>query len=189
MNILNNKQEQRDTVKKLRLDIKKDLYQAYSDTICLKIMNMDEYAKADTIMAYCPINNEVDTSLLLQDCVENKHLALPKTELSSKTIMPCLVETLSDLKEGAYRIMEPDDNCDKLQHENIDIVIIPLVAFDNSGTRLGYGGGYYDRLLKNMQKTKKIGIAFSLQQLDSIERENHDVKLDMVITEKKTFNF
>ena len=93
------------------------------------------------------------------------------------------------MKEGAYRIMEPDDNCDKLQHENIDIVIIPLVAFDNSGTRLGYGGGYYDRLLKNMQKTKKIGIAFSLQQLDSIERENHDVKLDMVITEKKTFNF
>ncbi len=186
---MSSKQEQRNTAKKLRLDIKKDLYQAYSDTICLKIMNMDEYARANTVMAYCPINNEVDTSLLLEDCIESKKLALPKTDAVNKTIMPCLVKSLADLKEGSYRIMEPSDSCEILQNEEIDLIIIPLVAFDKRGTRLGYGGGYYDRLLKNMQNVKKIGIAFAVQELDSIPKEEHDVRMDMVITEKKTFNF
>ena len=169
--------------------MKKDLYQAYSDTICLKIMNMDEYTKAVTVMAYCPVNKEVDTSLLLEDCIDSKQLALPKTDVKSKSITPCLVSSLSDLTEGSYMIMEPNEGCKEIEKQEIELIIIPLVAFDKKGNRLGYGGGYYDRLLKEMPKAKKIGIGFSMQEVESIEKQEHDVGLDMVITEKKTFNF
>jgi len=186
---LNSRDEQRNIAKEKRLDIKKELYQAHSDTICLKLMNLDLYEKASFIMAYCPINNEVDTSLLLDECLETKKLALPRTDIIKKTITPCEVHSLADLKIGAYNIFEPNENCTKAAIDKIDIVVVPLVAFDKKGTRLGYGGGYYDRMLAKMPNCKKIGIAFSFQEMDSIKSEDHDVELDMVITEKKIFNF
>lgn len=187
--MLNNKTDQRNSVKQARLDISKDLYQAYSDTICLKIMNLDKYIKADTVMAYCPVNHEVDTSLLLEDCIADRKLVLPKTDKKSNTIIPCYVDSLSDLIEGAYSILEPKDGCETAKLKDIDIIIVPMVAFDKKGTRLGYGGGYYDRLLKDMKDSIKIGIAFSLQELESIKKEDHDIDLDVIITEKKIFNF
>ncbi len=186
---MSSRDEQRNIAKEKRLDIKKELYQAYSDTICLKLMNLDIYEKASLIMAYCPINNEVDTSLLLDECLEAKKLALPRTDINKKTITPCEVHSLADLKMGAYNIFEPGENCSKAAIDKIDIIVVPLVAFDKKGTRLGYGGGYYDKLLAKMPDCKKIGIAFSFQEMDSIQRENHDIELDMVITEKKIFSF
>lgn len=169
--------------------MKKDLYQAYSDTICLKIMNLDKYIKAKTILAYCPINREVDTSLLLEDIFADKKLLLPKTDVKSKKINPCYVNSLFELIEGAYSVMEPGDNCESAKLDDIDVVIVPMVAYDKKGARLGYGGGYYDRLLTNMKHTVKIGIAFAEQEFDQIVTEDHDVKLDMIITQKHTFKF
>ena len=150
-------------------------------------MNLDEYERAETILAYCPVNNEVDTSLLLEDCISEKHLTLPKTDTITKVLTPCLVDSLADLNEGSYHIMEPNDSCEEILLDKIDIVIIPLVVFDKKGTRLGYGGGYYDRLLIKMKNAKKIGIAFSIQEVEQIQKEEHDVNLDLIITEKKTF--
>jgi len=186
---LSDKASQRKAAKQARLDITKDLYQAYSDTICLKLMNLDEYIKAENILAYCPINNEVDTSLLLEDCIQSKILALPRTDTKNINIIPCLVNSLSDLEIGAHSIMEPNEGCETLDKNKIDIVIVPLVAFDSKGTRLGYGGGYYDRFLKDMSHCKKIGISFAVQEAEHIDRQDHDIKLDMIITEKKTFKF
>lgn len=186
---MNDKRSQRKAAKQARFDISKELYQAYSDTICLKLMNLDEYIKADNVLAYCPINNEVDTSLLLEDCITSKTLSLPRTDIETINIIPCLVHNLSDLKVGAHDILEPNENCDTLDKNKIDIVVVPLVAFDKKGTRLGYGGGYYDRFLGDLDSCKKIGIAFSVQELEQIEKEDHDVKLDMIITEKKIFKF
>ena len=127
---MSSRDEQRNIAKEKRLDIKKELYQAYSDTICLKLMNLDIYEKASLIMAYCPINNEVDTSLLFDECLETKQLALPRTDTIKKTLTPCEVHSLADLKIGAYNIFEPDENCTEAAFDKIDIVVVPLVAFD-----------------------------------------------------------
>lgn len=186
---MSDKNSQRKAAKQARQSITKDLYQSYSDTICLKLMNLDEYIQAENIMAYCPVNNEVDVSLLMEDSILNKTLILPKTQKENKKMIPCIVHNLSDLIVGAHNIMEPKDDCEILDKNNIDIIVVPLVAFDKKGTRIGYGGGYYDRFLSDIKKCKKIGIAFSVQELDYIEKEDHDIKLDMIITEKKIFKF
>lgn len=186
---MSDKSSQRKAAKQARLDLTKDLYQAYSDTICLKLMNLDEYIKAENILAYCPVNNEVDTSLLLEESITNKTLSLPRTDIKNVNIIPCVVHNLSDLKIGAHNIMEPNDDCKTIDKNDINIVVVPLVAFDKKGTRIGYGGGYYDRFLNDIGKCKKIGIAFSLQEIEQIEKEHHDVKLDMIITEKKIYKF
>lgn len=186
---MNNKKEQRIKAKQLRLDINKELYQAYSDNICKKLMELDEYVNANTVLAYCPISNEVDTSLILEDCIKNKVLALPRTIIAENKIIPSAVNNMSDLHEKAYSIMEPKENCSEVNLYDINLIVVPLVAFDKYGTRLGYGGGYYDRLLSKTQNCKKVGIAFSLQELNYIKSEAHDIKLDVIITEKKVFNF
>jgi 5-formyltetrahydrofolate cyclo-ligase len=72
---------------------------------------------------------------------------------------------------------------------DITLFIIPLVAFDIHGFRVGQGGGYYDRHLKDYPNAQKIGLAFELQKVDEIPAENHDVKLDSVITERQVYNF
>lgn len=186
---MSSKLEQRKIAKQARLDMKKDLYQAYSDTICLKIMNLDKYIKAETILAYCPINREVDTSLLLEDIFAEKKLLLPKTDVKSKQINPCYVNSLFELKEGAYSIMEPGEGCKTAKLDDIDVIIVPMVAYDKKGSRLGYGGGYYDRLLSKMNSTVKIGIAFAEQEFNQIVTEDHDIKLDMIVTQKHIFKF
>lgn len=176
-------------MKNLRLGIDKEIYQAYSDNICKKVMQTEQYKNAKNIMAYCPVNGEVDTSLILNDCLKNKTLILPKTDINKINILPCVLLNPAQLNEGAYGILEPSEECRQISMDEIEMVIIPLIAFDKHGSRLGYGGGYYDRFLSEENDIFKLGIAFSLQQADEIDAESHDAKLDMVITEKDIFTF
>ena len=88
---------------------------------------------------------------------------------------------------GAYGIREPKkDISNKINPKDIDIVIVPAVAFDRQCYRLGYGGGFYDRFIKTLRKDCiTIGIAFDLQIFDSIPKAPHDAQLDYIITEKR----
>ena len=175
-------------IKSLRLGIDKEIYQASSDDICKKVMSTQQYQNAKNVMAYCPINGEVDTSLILNDCLKNKKLILPKTNIETKEIIPRTVDSAANMDFGVYGILEPNDACAQISIDEIDLVIIPLVAFDANGSRIGYGGGYYDRFLPT-GGFFKLGIAFSLQQVENIETHDNDIKLDMVITEKDVFTF
>ncbi|MEI7669087.1 MAG: 5-formyltetrahydrofolate cyclo-ligase [Pseudomonadota bacterium] len=135
------------------------------------------------IALYYPTQNEVNV-INLFDKFDN--ICLPVIAKNSK-IMAFHKYLLNKLSRNKFGILEPDETCEEISPE---IIIVPIVAFDRFGYRIGYGGGYYDATINNLQQNKKIltiGVAFSFQEVDLIPTEAHDKKLDLIITEEKMF--
>ena len=148
----------------------------------IKILKKEKITKK-IIGGYYPVNFEVDDLELLKKFEKNKfNISLPVIKKNFQ--MDFYKWSFSDpLKINKYGIPEPET-------ENIvypDILLIPLVAFDKNLNRLGYGGGYYDRLIKKLSKKKniiKIGLAFSIQEIDKVPINVYDQKLDYIVTNK-----
>ena len=148
----------------------------------VKILRKEKITKK-IIGGYYPVNSEVDDLEILKRFEKNKfNISLPVIKKNFQ--MDFYKWSFSDpLKINKYGIPEPET-------ENIvypDILLIPLVAFDKNLNRLGYGGGYYDRLIKKLSKKKniiKIGLAFSIQEIDKVPINVYDQKLDYIVTNK-----
>ena len=136
-----------------------------------------------SIGGYFPVNYEVDDLEILKEFAKkNYQISLP---VIKKNFNMDFYEWSFDdpLKINQYGIPEP--NSKKLIYP--DVILVPLVAFDNNLNRLGYGGGYYDRVIKKLSKKKeilKIGLAFSIQKINNVPVTRYDKKLDYIITDK-----
>lgn len=137
------------------------------------IRELDCYKEAKVVMLYMPIKGEADVTGLLED---DKLFLTAVTKGEDMYACP-----LGEMEEGAFGVMEPKEKTE-FDKEKIDMVIVPGVVFDKKGNRAGYGKGYYDRFLKDM-KALKVGVCHSFQLVDEIESEEHDVKMDMIVTE------
>ena len=136
-----------------------------------------------SIGGYFPVNYEVDDLEILKEFAKkNYQISLPVIKKNFN--MDFYKWSFDDpLKINQYGIPEP--NSKKLIYP--DIILVPLVAFDNNLNRLGYGGGYYDRVIKKLSKKKKIlkiGLAFSIQKINSVPVTKYDKKLDYIVTDK-----
>jgi len=148
----------------------------------IKILKKEKISKK-IIGGYYPVNFEVDDLALLRKFKKNKfNISLPVIKKNFQ--MDFYPWSFSEpLKINRYGIPEPET-------QNIvypDILLIPLLAFDKNLNRLGYGGGYYDRLIKKLSKKKniiKIGLAFSIQEIDKVPINVYDQKLDYIVTNK-----
>ena len=162
-----------------------------SHIIAKKILQLDCVKNAKTIMLYLDFDNEVQTNNLIKELISsNKIVACPVTLKEERKLIPYQILNLENgIKIGAYNIREPKvDECLKVDISDIDIVIVPAVAYDVNCYRLGYGGGFYDRFLQKLNpNAKTIGIAFDFQIFDEIPKESHDAKLDFVVTESKIY--
>lgn len=147
------------------------------------IMEWDSYKSAKAFMSYYSFRKEVLTDELLNNGLkEGKTVVLPKSIKEGSQILPCIINSISDLKEENYGIMEPPtDNL--LEREKLDIVFVPGVGFDKRGFRIGYGAGYYDRFLSDY-KGIKVGVCFELQVVEHAHNDSHDIAMDYIITEK-----
>ena len=141
---------------------------------------MPAYQSAHTLILYSPLNDEVDVSSIINDAYANgKLVLLPKVvgdDLELHTY-----KGVESLERGAFGILEPTGEV-FYDFDDVDVVIIPGMAFDRLGNRLGRGKGYYDRLLPRLRNTYKIGVCFPFQFLDDIPSEAHDVKMDCVVS-------
>jgi 5-formyltetrahydrofolate cyclo-ligase len=148
----------------------------------LKILKKEKITKKN-IGGYYPVNFEADDLELLKK-FEKKNYTICLPVIKKKFQMDFYKWSFSDLlKVNKYGIPEPETK--NLLYP--DIILIPLVAFDKNLNRLGYGGGYYDRLISKLSKKKKIikiGLAFSVQEIDKVPTNIYDQKLDYVITNK-----
>jgi putative methylase len=138
---------------------------------------------ADTILLYASIGSEVATHGLIKHLLESKRVVLPKVHQAELELYE--IKRFEDLSFGAMHILEPA-NGEPISPTDIDIAIVPLVAFDTRCNRLGYGKGFYDRLLPQLS-TPTIGLAFEEQKVASIPKERHDVALNRIITEKRIY--
>ena len=138
-------------------------------------------------MLYLDFNNEVKTDHLITKLISlKKTVAAPVTIKDKRKLIPFKITNLKDgINIGSYGIREPKQNpYNELNVEDIDILIVPAVAYDKNCYRLGYGGGFYDRFIECLREDAiTIGIAFDLQVFDYIPKENHDAQLNYLITE------
>ena len=154
-------------------------------TLEIDIWNLQNYH------VFFPIekHKEVDSKLIIQIAQgKDKNVILPKLNLESKTIDSFLLTDSTPMKTNHLGISEPLNGI-QINNNQIDLVFVPLLAFDNFGHRVGYGGGYYDKFLSKCPRAIKVGLSY-FDPINKIEDINSkDIKLDYCITPNKVYKF
>lgn len=151
-----------------------------------KILALPEFRAAHKILLYASFRSEVDTLDLLKYCVDyGKIIVLPKVDRNNDELTLYRVEDMNEVVAGYMGIPEPQvHEGRRMPVEEMDLIIVPGVAFDGHCNRLGYGKGFYDKLLTRGAKAK-IAIAYEEQIVEYIPSEPYDIKMDKIITDKR----
>ena len=171
------KKELRAKIKALKKEHTKEQLLEQSEKILAKLEQHPDFIKADKIMLYSALPDEVHTQAFLEKWHLKKHVILPT--VVGDDIIP--VEYGKDIAfaVGDFNIMEPQN---EPYQGDFDLIIVPGVAFDKRGNRLGRGRGYYDRFLSQHMEVKRIGICFDFQLVEEVPSEDFDIRMDEVIT-------
>jgi len=183
----------RELVNGLRETLSERDRDAWSDAIEDRLFGFEPFAAARTVLFYASFNNEVRTGGAIRRAIrEGKRIAVPVTKVEEKRLETSLVTDFDeDLQPGAFGIPEPKPGRVRpVPDDEIDIVVVPGVAFDRRGNRVGYGGGYYDRFVGRVRiGVPLIAVAFAFQLMDEVPAAEHDLRVDALITEEETIVF
>ncbi len=151
--------------------------------IAEKVLTHSAVRLAKTAFLYLSFGSEVETLPILEELLRRGvRVAVPRCDLETKTMDAVEISHLSQVEKGAYGILEPVGDLPVLSPKEIDVALVPALAFDNEGFRLGYGGGYYDKFLNEMDGVT-VGLAFSECLTHDLPREEFDMQVDWVITD------
>lgn len=147
-----------------------------------------ELKPSDIVAGYWRIKDEMDCQPILIRLMDSfQPVCLPVVLGDELPLELRLWEQGAPLYEAGFGTLAPSELSPQVEP---DVIVMPLLGFDKRGTRLGYGGGYYDRTLEKLSKRPRlVGIAFAAQELDTIPREAHDVPLDVIVTEAGARHF
>jgi 5-formyltetrahydrofolate cyclo-ligase len=159
---------------------------AKSASIVGWLTGLRELREACTLMVFCSFGSEVRTDDLLRWGWEaGKRIVVPLCRPEERGLTPCLLGSFSELEIGHYGIREPRrEYVRPVLREEIDAILVPAVAFDRRGHRVGYGGGFYDRFLPQIPRAVRIGAAFSCQTVGRVPEDPHDLPVDRIVTEE-----
>ncbi len=188
--------ETQETKQQIRTDVLKTLesyteekFQEKSAAIEDRLFEFANFLEATVALLYVPIGRQVPTTGIIRRSMDyHKIVVLPAFEPNSFEMHLMKIDNPDkELVNGPRKILQPDmSRCKPIPVERIDIAIIPGIAFDEKGGRLGTGGGYYDRLLPKLSiTTRKVAIAFEDQVIAQVPMESHDRYIDIIITEKR----
>ncbi len=157
-----------------------------SNRVIENLSTMEDFARAKVVMPYISFGTEVNTHGLIRSLIEDKKVLVPVVaDREGNKIILSELRNWKELSSGAYGILEPrKEFMRERDASKVDISIVPGITFDVHGNRIGYGGGYYDRLLMKAGGIK-VGIAYDFQVLDRIPSEGHDIEVDKIVTDKK----
>lgn len=150
------------------------------------LFSLPEFKSADTVMLYMASFKEPSTDDILRRALSEKRAVIPISNTDTHTVTPSYIKSEDELIRGAYGIREPEKVCPAALSD-IDMILVPGIAFDSRGARIGFGEGYYDRLLADFHGTK-VGICHDFQLLPAIPSLPHDSRMDIIITEKRILN-
>jgi len=166
---------------------------AISEKIVSRFMDLAEYHSANTVMFYVDVRDEVRTRQALPAALASgKRIVVPYCVDGELELF--LLENMEELELGMYRILEPKNElrtieAKRLQPADLDLVMVPGVAFDRNGGRTGHGKGYYDKLLQHARlDAPLIALAFECQMFEKIPAESHDIYMDKVVTEDEVYS-
>ncbi|EKD48068.1 MAG: hypothetical protein ACD_65C00133G0001 [uncultured bacterium] len=186
--ILIQKQKIREEVKRKRhsLGLLKKI--SLNKKIRANLENLQDFKNAKTILIYTSMKDEVDTLKIIKKHFKEKRLILPTVCKDSNTLKLYHLENLKELKKGYQGILEiPHCTKNTTLPSEIELCIIPGLAFDLNGNRIGYGKGFFDSLLKNIH-AKKIALAYDFQIYETLPCHEDDVPINSIITESQIIN-
>lgn len=188
-----NKKQLRMIMKRERAKLPEEACVKKSRQIAESVVENGAYLKASHILIYMHYENEVHTDEMIVHSLKlRKHVFVPR--VLRKRMEFYEITSLSDCKKGFCGIPEPEEFCSSfadyrkkypLQDKSEVLMILPGLAFDRSGNRIGYGGGYYDRYLSEFPDCMKMGICYDFQCQDKIAIDMFDQRVDMIITDKR----
>ena len=155
--------------------------QMYSQQILDQLEQMTCFREAKTILLYYPIQNEVDVLPLIKKYKHEKTLLFPVSHRRAMTVHPYAGNAM--MHRGKFGIPEPTTPA---YEGEIDLVIVPAVAFDAKGRRLGRGGGYYDRFIKKLTHAELVGVGYDFQLVEEVPAARHDQHVHRIILPSKT---
>jgi len=160
-----------------------------SNQVLENLFTMEAFQDAGVVLSYISFGTEVNTHGCIRrllDAREKKVLVPVVASREARTLLLSELHGWDELSTGAYGILEPEpEHVRERSPGDVDIVLVPGIAFDRRGNRVGYGGGYYDGLLRRINGTA-VGLAYEFQVLDKVPREPHDVRVDAIATEDHT---
>ncbi len=163
-----------------------------SQTIVDRVMQLPEYQQAKTVMFYVDVRTEVRTRQALPAALASgKRVVIPYCVDGELELFH--LESMDELELGMYRILEPKAELRGIlaKHtpvEELDLILVPGVAFDRRGGRTGHGKGYYDKLLEHaLSRTPLVALAFECQLFPEIPMQHHDIYMDKVVTESAVY--
>lgn len=182
------KKQLRSQFKQIRDGIALNEKKAADRKIASVLLNSDAYKNSRTILSYVSMGSEADTyAIIAQALKDGKQVAVPKCDDNDGKMTFYVISSLDMLEKGFFSVMEPKpDICSVLTDFGNSLCIVPGLAFDEYGYRIGYGKGYYDRFLSKHTEIFKIGIEYSFCIVSKLVSDAYDVAADMVITEKYT---
>ncbi len=188
---MENKSDLRKKILNIRNNMEKKDSSEKSAVIMEKLTDMDIYKKAQSVFVYMNFNNEVETMLLIiKMLLERKKVVIPYTDTVNTVIIPSELKSIEqDLVKSKFGYYEPaPDRIVPVKADEFDLVVVPGVVFDKNLNRIGFGKGYYDRILGSLKDgAKAVAVAYDFQVLEEVPSEEHDVKMDMIITEKNIY--
>lgn len=171
------KKELRSLIKTLKKQHSKESLLVQSQLILSKLENHQSFVEAETVMLYSSLPDEVDTHDFLERWRNKKRIILPT--VVGDDIIPVELSKETDFAIGDFNILEPQN---EPYNGNYDLIVVPGVAFDKNGNRIGRGKGYYDRFLCKHLEVKRIGICFDFQLVDEVPTEDNDIRMDEIIS-------
>jgi len=180
------KQRIRSDMRKRRRNLSAEQMSIWSEQIADYFCAWSIYHKCETVMFYLAMPDEVQTDLLIKDALKRgKRVCVPLLGEKDGEMAAAMIANLDDLVVGKYGLRMPDPYRSKLiLPASIQMVVVPAVAFDWDGNRLGLGAGYYDRFLPEAINSVFIGMAWECQLTGKLPNEEHDVQMQYVLTEK-----
>jgi len=181
------KMQERNAISKKEMDLAEENTSAHFKNIC-------EELNFEKVSIYFPINNEVPTEIItryIRELGKKCYLPLIDKDLNNKEMEFSEFNSKVSLVKNKFNIPEPFNGSLTIASE-LELIIMPLVAFDNKGYRLGMGKGYYDFTFKNFELSKKqvfLGLAYDFQKTESCYPEEHDLKMDAVICPSGIYKF
>ena len=187
-----NKKEIRRKIIKKRLSLSPEYIKNVSEQVCINLAGTAEYIDSQNIMFYVATRSEVQTEEMIKISVNvGKYIYVPIILTECINLAPSAIYYFnSELEKGKKGILEPKKEYYRLfPPEEIDLIIVPGVAFDLSGNRIGRGFGYYDNFLRKVCSSAKIiALAFEMQIVKKIPNDKNDIPVHKIITEKRIIN-
>lgn len=162
-------------------------FESFSAPIARRLLSLEAVKTAKTVMLYSSMADEVDTSGIIKQLSNKGKQVLLPVVISDTEMEIRLFTSFDAMKPGAYGIAEPMGKA-FTDFQSIDVIVVPGIAFDAEGNRIGHGKGYYDRFFRQVPGALKVGICFPFQLVERVPTDTFDIKMDYIITNNNIFD-